>query len=298
MEDIYTVVSRMLGDGLRVVVASVIEADGSVPRGVSTKMIIPETGPSIGTIGGGCVEKYVVREARFVFEDGQTRVKTFNLGDESWSGLGMACGGTVKVALELVEPSERLIIFGSGNISKACYRIAEILGYRVMVLDPFATEQTFPNAEVYTQDVLQKIKEVKVNSYDNILVITEHRYDVEALESVLDSKARYIGMIGSKSRINMVYKDLIKEGVAPERLFSLFAPVGIDIGAETPEEIAVSIMAEIIKVRRGGSNEHLRLTKLLEKSEPTHPLKHRATEEMFPEAAAPSAESPKGKETK
>jgi xanthine dehydrogenase accessory factor len=283
MEDLYTIASRMLSDGLRIVVATVVEADGSVPRGVSTKMIIPETGPTVGTIGGGCVEKYVVREARFVFEDGLTRVKSFNLGDESWSGLGMACGGTVKVALELVEPSERLIIFGSGNIAKGCYRIAEILGYKVMVLDPFATEEAFPNAEVHTQDVLQKIKDIKTTSYDSILVITEHRYDVEALRSVLDVKARYVGMIGSKNRVNSVYRDLIKEGVPAERLFQIYAPVGIDIGAETPEEIAVSIMAEVIKVRRGGTNQHLRLTKLLDKAEPTHPLKHKESSEVFTE---------------
>ncbi len=285
MEDIYTVASRMLNDGQRIVVATVVEADGSVPRGVSTKMIIPESGPTVGTIGGGCVEKFVVREARFVFEDGQTRVKAFNLGDESWSGLGMACGGNIKVALELVEPPNRLIIFGSGNISKACYKIAELLGYKVMVLDPFATEEAFPNAEVYTQDVLQKIREVKITPYDSIVILTEHRYDAEALRSVLDTKAGYLGMIGSKNRVNSTYRDLMKEGVPTERLFQIYAPMGIDIGAETPEEIAVSVMAEVIKVRRGGTNAHLRLTKILEKAEPTHPLKHKESTEMMTEAA-------------
>jgi xanthine dehydrogenase accessory factor len=296
MEDIFTIVSRMVADGTRVVVATVIETDGSVPRGVSTKMVIPETGPTIGTIGGGCVEKYVVREARFVFEDGQTHVKTFNLGDESWSGLGMACGGTVKVAMELVEPTERLIIFGSGNIARACYKIGEILGHRMMVLDPFATESAFPNAEIYTQDVLQKIKEVKVTSYDSVLVITEHRYDVEALRSVLDTKARYIGMVGSKNRVSTAYKDLLKEGIPAEKLFQIYAPVGLDIGAETPEEIAISIIAEIVKVRRGGTNEHLRLTKLLDKAEPTHPLKHKVSAEVMPETAGVTTEVPKSAE--
>lgn len=176
-------------------------------------------------------------------------------------------------------------MFGSGNIAKGCYRIAEILGQRVMVLDPFATESAFPNAEIYTQDVLQKIKEVKITSYDSILVITEHRYDVEALRSVLDTKARYVGMVGSKNRVNAAYRDLVKEGVPAARLFQIYAPVGIDIGAETPEEIAISIMAEIIKLRRGGTGEHLRLTKLLDKPEPTHPLKHKVSSEIFSETA-------------
>jgi xanthine dehydrogenase accessory factor len=289
VEDTYTIVSRFLEEGIRVVVASVIEAEGSVPRGVSTKMVIPEKGSPVGTIGGGCVEKYIVREAREVFADGQMRIKSFNLGDESWSGLGMACGGTVKVSLELAEPKERLLIFGSGNIARALYKMGEILGYRMVVLDPFATQEMFPDAKVISQDVLNAIKELRVTPYDNIVIITEHRYDAEALRSVLGSRARYIGMIGSKNRVNSVYKDLVKEGVPTERLFSIYAPVGLDIGAETPEEIAVSIMAEVIMNRRGGTGEHLRLTKLLDKPEPTHAYRRRqSAEEMFQQPTSAS----------
>ncbi len=270
MEDFYTFVSSKINQGIRVVVATVIEADGSVPRGRGTNMAIPETGPVWGTIGGGCVEKYIVHKARDVFKDGETQVEEFNLGDDSWSGIGMSCGGKVKMMMELVEPPERLIVFGAGGIAKGCAQIGNMLGYNVLVLDPFATTEAFPNAEVITQGVLHKIKEMQLTSYDNILILTEHRYDVEALEAILNSRPRFIGMIGSKNRVNAGYNDLIKKGVPVDKLLTVYAPVGLDIGAITQQEIAVSIMAEVIQVRRGGRLDHLRLKKMLEKPEKTH----------------------------
>ncbi|MCL5068037.1 MAG: XdhC family protein [Thaumarchaeota archaeon] len=287
MDDFYTFVSKKIGEGTRVVVASVIEADGSVPRGQGTNMAIPETGPIWGTVGGGCVEKYIVHAARNLFEVGKTRVEEFNLGDDSWSGIGMSCGGKVKMIMNLVEPPERLILFGAGGIAKGCAQIADMLGYKVLVLDPFATNESFPNAEVISQGVLHKIKEIPITRYDNILILTEHRYDVEALEVVLNSRARFIGMIGSKNRVNESYKDLMKKGVALDKLLTVYAPVGLDIGAISQQEISVSIMAEVIHARRGGSLDHLRLTKLLEKPEKTHVMKSATYQEPLIEKAQP-----------
>jgi xanthine dehydrogenase accessory factor len=118
--------------------------------------------------------------------------------------------------------------------------------------------------------------------FDSIVILTEHRYDAEALGALLGSKerARFVGMIGSKNRVNTSYKELIEHGAPTEKLFTVYAPVGLDIGAVTPQEIAVSIMAEIIQVRRGGSLNHLRLTKFLEKPEPTHSLTAKGSERM------------------
>jgi xanthine dehydrogenase accessory factor len=270
MDDFYGFVSDRIKEGSRVVIATVIEADGSAPRGQGTRLAIAETGKSWGTVGGGCVERFCAREAEAVFKDGRTRVEEFNLGDDSWSGIGMSCGGKVKMMLELVEPSERLIIVGSGGIAISCAKIADMMRYKVVVLDPFATQESFPNAEVITQGVLQKLREMTITPFDNILTVTDHRYDVEALSSVLDSKARFIGMIGSKNRVNATYKELVKQGADVTKLLTTYGPVGLDIGAITVEEIAVSIMAEIIQVRRGGGLDHLRLTRLLEKPEKTH----------------------------
>ncbi len=269
-DDFYSFVSRNISQGVRVVVGTVIEADGSAPRGQGTRMAIAENGPSWGTVGGGCVERFCVREAEHVFKDGKTRVEEFNLGDDSWSGIGMSCGGKVKMMLEVVEPPERLIIVGSGGIAVGCAKIADMMQYKVVVLDPFATHESFPHAEVITQGVLQRLKGMTITPFDNILTVTDHRYDVVALEAVLKSKPRFVGMIGSKNRINSTYKALVEQGADMEKLLATYAPVGIDIGAITVEEIAVSIMAEIIQVRRGGTLRHLRLTRLLEKPERTH----------------------------
>lgn len=270
MEEFYSFVGKNISEGKRVVVATVIEADGSAPRGSGTSMAIPENGSIIGSVGGGCVERYIVKIARDVFQDGKTRIEEFDLGDDSWSGIGMSCGGKVKMMVQLVEPSERLIVFGSGGISVGCDQIAKMLGYDVLVLDPFASHDSFEGAEVITQGVLHKIKELNITSYDNVLILTDHQYDFEALEAVINSKARFIGVIGSKNRINNAYKNLVQEGKSLDKLLNVYAPIGLDIGAITQQEIAVSIMAEIIQVRRGGTLRHLRLTKLLDKPEKTH----------------------------
>jgi xanthine dehydrogenase accessory factor len=272
VEEFFSYVGRKLREGKRVVVATVIDANGSFPQGSGARMAIPEEGQTCGSVGGGCVERYIVKSAREVLEDGKTRVEEFNLGDDSWSGIGMSCGGKVKMMMQLVEPRERLIIFGSGGIAKGCCQIAKMLDYDVLVLDPFADEESFPDCEVITQGVLHKIKEIAVTRYDNILMLTDHRYDFEALQAVFESKARFIGMIGSKNRINGAYKELVEQGAPLDKLLTVYAPVGLDIGAVTPQEIAVSIMAEIIQVRNGGTLQHLRLSKLLDKQERTHPL--------------------------
>jgi xanthine dehydrogenase accessory factor len=290
MEEFYSFVGKRLAEGKKVVVASVIESAGSVPQGSGAAMAISEDGPTCGTVGGGCVERYIVKSARAVFKDGKTKVEEFNLGDDSWSGIGMSCGGKLKMLMQLVEPRERLIIFGSGGIAKSCAQIAKMLAYDVIVLDPFADEESFPGCEIYTQGVLHKIKEIPITPFDTILMLTDHRYDFEALQTVLNSKARFIGMIGSKNRVNQTFKQLLEQGAPLEKLLTVFAPVGIDIGAVSPQEISVSIMAEVIHARKGGSLKHLRLTGVLERPEKTHISTEEASDET--EAGAQSMPAP------
>ena len=271
MEEFYSFVGKRLAEGKRVVVATVIDSEGSVPQGGGASMAITEDGPTCGTVGGGCVERYIVKAARKVFQDGKTRIEEFNLGDDSWSGIGMSCGGKVKMLMRMIEPRERLIVFGSGWVSRDICKIAKMLDYDVIVLDPFADPELFPDCEIYTQGILQKIKEIPITPFDSVLMLTDHRYDFEGLQSVFDSKARYIGMIGSKNRVNSTFKQMLEQGTALDKLLTVYAPVGLDIGAVSPGEIAVSIMAEVIQARRGGTLGHLRLTRLLEGPEKTHP---------------------------
>jgi xanthine dehydrogenase accessory factor len=259
MEEFYSFVGKRLAEGKKVVVASVIESDGSVPQGSGAAMAISEDGPTCGTVGGGCVERYIVKSARTVFKDGKTKVEEFNLGDDSWSGIGMSCGGKLKMLMQLVEPRERLIIFGSGGIAKSCAQIAKMLAYDVIVLDPFADEESFPGCEIYTQGVLHKIKEIPITPFD-------------------------------KNRVNQTFKQLLEQGAPLDKLLTVFAPVGIDIGAVTPQEISVSIMAEVIHARKGGSLKHLRLTGVLERPEKTHISTEEASDGM--QAGAESMPAP------
>ncbi len=294
MDEFYSFVGRKLAEGNKIVIATVIDAEGSAPQGGGAQMAILQDGPTCGTIGGGCIERYVVKAARRVFEDGKTRIEEFNLGDNSWSGIGMSCGGKMKMMMQLIEPRERLIVFGSGWVARAVCQIAKMLDYDVIVLDPFADKEVFPGCEVYTQGILHKIKEIPINQFDSILMLTDHRYDFEALSAVIDSNARYIGMIGSKNRVNSTFKQLKDQGVPVERILKVYAPVGLDIGAISPAEIAVSIMAEVIHARRGGTLGPLRLQHLLEKPEKTHVVGDAAERGTgsAPQPLAETAETP------
>jgi xanthine dehydrogenase accessory factor len=252
--EIYHKVAELLEDGKRFVLASVIRAAGSTPRGTSAKMIVLEDGKSFGTIGGGFLETYVSHESKKVFEDGILRIIEADLGDDSWSGLGMACGGKVEIALELIEPNPRLIILGAGHLAKAIAKVGRLVGMRIVVIDPFAKPEDFPEADaVLSEGYEEGVAKIPIYAYDSVVICTRHQGDEPALRAVINSKARYIGMVGSANRVQLVFKELIKEGYSAEKLLKVHAPIGLEIGAETPEEIAVSIIAEVIMNRRGGT---------------------------------------------
>jgi len=252
--EIYHKVAELLEDGKRFVLASVICAAGSTPRGTGAKMIVLEDGSSIGTIGGGCLENYVLHEAKKVFEDGELRIIEADLGDSSWSGLGMACGGKVEVALELIEPNPKLIILGSGHLAKAIAKVGRFVGMRIVVIDPFAKPEDFPEAEaVIAEGYEEGVAKIPIYAYDNVVICTRHQGDEPALKAVINSKAKYIGMVGSTNRVQLIFREFMKQGYPAEKLLKVHAPIGLNIGAETPEEIAVSIIAEIIMNRRGGT---------------------------------------------
>lgn len=261
--EIYHKVAELLEDGKRFVLASVIRAAGSTPRGTSAKMIILEDGSSIGTIGGGCLETYVLHESKKVFEDGILRIVEADLGDDSWSGLGMACGGKVELALELVEPNPRLIILGAGHLAKAVAKVGRFVGLRIVVIDPYAKQEDFPEAEAVISDGYEEgVAKMPIYKYDSVVICTRHQGDEAALKAVINSKARYIGMVGSSNRVQLVFKELMQQGYPAEKLLRVNAPIGLEIGAETPEEIAVSIIAEVIMNRRGGTGAPKKINRI------------------------------------
>lgn len=258
MEEIYHIISDLLGQGKKMTLATVLRVQGSAPRGPSAKMVITDDGKIFGTIGGGCIESYVIAEARKLLNGGPVKVIECDLGDDSWSGVGMACGGKVEIALEFIEPSPQLVILGAGHIAGALCGLAVQVGFRVSIVDPFADELRFPQAELVIRDSIRSgFQRLKIRPSDFIIIVTRHHADGEALKAALSSSAGYVGMIGSKNRVKNVYSELIREGVIREELARVHAPIGLDIGGETPEEIAVSILAEIIMTKRGGTGKSM-----------------------------------------
>ena len=252
--DIYEEVVRLRRLGQKCALATIVQVNGSIPSYESAKLLVREDGSMIGTVGGGCVEAEVWAAAKEVIVAEQPRKMTFNLNQDAAYDAGLICGGTLEIFVEPILPQPLLYIFGGGHISSAVARVASASGFSVHVADDreaFANTERFPMADkLYTtyEDAFAKIAP---NASSYLLIVTRgHRDDMRVLAWAVRTDARYIGMIGSKRKVLSVYKALEKEGYAPEEFERVHAPVGLDIGALTPEEIAVSITAELIAVRR------------------------------------------------
>lgn len=262
MSNILQKMNELLSEGERFAVATVIKAEGSTPRAVGAKMIVREDGSIFDTIGGGKVEYLVISEALKVLEEKKPRVIRYVLDAKDAASIGMICGGSMEILIEPVEPKPTLFIVGAGHIALPLAKLGQMTGFTVAVLDDrkeFANVERFPTVEkVICGDIESTLSKTKITSSTYIVIVTRgHQYDLEALKSVINSKAAYIGMIGSKTKVSTAFQELRGMGIPEDRLKQVHAPIGLDIGAETPEEIAVSIIAEIIKVRRGGTGEEL-----------------------------------------
>jgi xanthine dehydrogenase accessory factor len=256
--DIFEEIVRMRRAGERGALATIVHTNGSIPSYESSRMLVREDGSIAGTIGGGCVEADVWAAAKEVMQIEQPRKMTFNLNHEAEYDAGLICGGTLEIFVEPILPQPVLYIFGGGHISSAVARAASAVGFGIAIADDreaFANAERFPMAsELYTtyEDAFEKIKP---NASSYLLIVTRgHKDDMRVLAWAVRTEARYIGMIGSKRKVLSVYKALEREGYSPEEFSRVHAPVGLDIGALAPEEIAVSIVAELIAVRRNAQN--------------------------------------------
>lgn len=254
-EDIFEKIVHLRSKGIRATLATIIARKGATPRKDAAKMLIDETGCQFGTIGGGFPEAEVVREARNVLWSGCPKILSFDLtGDDPEENV-LVCGGHMDVYLEPITSDPVLFIFGAGHVGKALSHIARFAGFRIVVVDDrekFANIERFPDADAFhidTWDALLKTTEINDNSY--LFISTrDHCYDEICLKFALLSSARYIGMLGSQKKIGLLKEYLKKEDVDSTELNRVSVPVGFDIGAETPEEIAVSIVAEMIASRK------------------------------------------------
>ncbi|MFB0520898.1 MAG: XdhC family protein [Desulfatiglandales bacterium] len=255
MGDIFEEIVRIRSEGGSAALATVIKANGSTPRGEGSKMLIRADGAILGSIGGGSLEAKVCREAMDVMREARPKVLHFNLTGEEVAEEGMLCGGNMDIFVEPIVAQPTVYIFGAGHVSFSISKIAKMVGFKVAVVDnrtEFANTNRFPEAdEILIEDLSGIFSKLKINRLSYIVIVTRgHQFDEQILEWAVKTEADYIGMIGSRKKKEAVFSHLQCKGVSKKLLEGVHAPIGIDINAETPEEIAVSIMAEIIKVRR------------------------------------------------
>ena len=258
--DIYEEVVRLRSLGQKCALATIVEVRGSIPSYESAKLLVREDGSMAGTIGGGCVEAEVWNAAREVIATEKPKHLTFNLGQDAAYDNGLICGGQLDVFVEPVLPLPRAFIFGAGHISKSLAKVAAIAGFSSVVIDDresFASRERFPDAEaVHAAEYEEVFPRLEINETSYIVVVTRgHRDDMRVLKLALATPARYIAMIGSKRKVLSVVRELEKEGIPRAAFERVYAPMGLDIGAVSPEEIAISVAAEMIAVRRGARSD-------------------------------------------
>jgi len=256
--DIFEEIVRMRRAGQRGALATIVHTSGSIPSYESSRMLVREDGTIVGTIGGGCVEADVWAAAKEVMQAEQPRKMTFSLNNDASYDAGLICGGTLEIFVEPILPQPTLVIFGGGHISISLGRVASLAGFGITVVDDreaFANRERFPMAgEIFTS-YEESFQRLEPNASSYIAIVTRgHKDDMRVLAWAARTRAKYVGMIGSRRKVISVYRALEKEGFAPEEFDRVFAPVGLDIGALTPEEVAVSITAQLIAVRRGAAN--------------------------------------------
>jgi xanthine dehydrogenase accessory factor len=257
--DVFEELVRLRSLGRKCALATIVEARGSIPSYESAKILVRDDGSMTGTIGGGCVEAEVWTAAREVIETEKPKRLAFNLGQDAAYDNGLICGGQIEVFIEPVLPLPHAFIFGGGHISKSLSKVANLAGFATVIVDDresFANAERFPEAEaVHAGEYEQTIPALAINETSYVIIVTRgHRDDMRVLKLAIATPARYIAMIGSKRKVLNVVRELVKEGMPREAFDRLHAPMGLDIGAISPEEIAVSVAAEMIAVRRNAAS--------------------------------------------
>jgi xanthine dehydrogenase accessory factor len=263
MISIYQALSEVEKNNESAALCTVVKSVGSTPRHVGSKMLVYSDGKFIGTVGGGDLEHRVLDEAWIAMTDGESRLLTYRMADPSRGDPGV-CGGTVEVFVEPILPPAMIVVIGAGHVGKAVVHLAKWLGFRVAVSDDrpeFCNPEVTPGADAYYPVPMGELPEhLKINKR-TYLVITSRgaNVDVLGLPGLLESNPAYIGVIGSKRRWLTTAKGLRQKGVPEEKIDRVHSPMGLELNAETPEEIAVSIMAEILMLKDKGTGKPMKM---------------------------------------
>ena len=255
MENIHQLVAKSIKAGASAALCTIVRIEGSTPREVGAKMIVYPDGRTAGTVGGGKMEAQVIETAVAAIAARQSQVVQYTLQDLDAGDPGI-CGGAIEVYIDVSVPAPTLYLVGAGHVAMPTAALAHTCGFRVVVIDDradMASEARFPDAaERLVGDIEAVLRGLPLASNAYVVIVTRgHALDEEALHAVIDAPAAYVGMIGSRRKVRTIYDHLRAAGVPQEQLDRVHSPIGIDIGSETPAEIAVSIVAEMIAVRRG-----------------------------------------------
>ncbi len=263
MKDVLEAALRATANGEPAALVTVTATEGSTPQKAGAKMVVYPDGSIVGTIGGGCVEAEMTRRARHVIETRRAQVASYDLTPDQAGEDGLVCGGRMQVFIEPLEGTPTLCLFGAGHVAQPLARMAKAAGFRVEVADDrvkFANRERFPEADLIVLDGFAEAAARMTlgrNSYA-VVVTRGHRGDEDALQAVLGKGLRFVGLLGSRPKLVHVVAALEERGVEAAELASVHCPLGIEIGALTPEEIAVSVLAQMIAVRRGVAPEAIR----------------------------------------
>lgn len=255
-QEVFAAVADALERGEPAALVTIVSTLGSTPQRVGAKMLVFGDGRTVGTIGGGCYENDAFWKAREALTHRKPQLVKYELTDDFAQETGLICGGQMEVYIEPIEPSPELFVIGAGHVGYHLAQLAQTCGFKLHVVDDrekFANRERFPEAdEVVAEDIPAWLERTRLPAHAYVVIVTRgHTNDLEALRALAPRDLRYLGLIGSRAKVARIYGALREEGLAPERLARVHAPIGLEIGAVTPQEIAVSILAELIAVKHG-----------------------------------------------
>jgi len=267
VRDVLEAALRAEQDGEPAALVTVIATEGSTPQKAGAKMLVYADGRIVGTIGGGCVEAEMTWRARQAIDERRPQNASYDLTPDQAGEDGLVCGGRMQVFIEPIESTPTLCLFGAGHVSQPLARLAKGAGFRVEVVDDrvkFANRDRFPDADlVIVEDFAVAAEKMTLGPNTYAIVVTRgHKGDEEALAGCLGKGLRFLGLLASRPKFVHIAAALEERGVSPEALATIHAPLGLQLGAVTPEEIAVSILAEMIAVRRGVALAEIRSLKM------------------------------------
>lgn len=255
-QEVFAAVNDALERGESAALVTIVSTTGSTPQRVGAKMLVFGDGRMVGTIGGGCYENDAFGKAREAIQNRRPQLVHYELDDDFAQETGLICGGQMSVYIEPIEPSPELYVIGAGHVGYSLATMAHEVGFKVHVVDDrekFANRERFPHAEeVVTEDIPTWLARTHLPAHAYVVVVTRgHTNDLDAVRSLVSRDLRYLGLIGSRAKVARIYTELKGEGVDVAAMKQVHAPIGLDIGAVTPQEIGVSILAELIAVKHG-----------------------------------------------